>query len=354
MKLSDFKNILETKPEIQLKTEIVDGVEVGIISYMFAKDNTFDSYLAKECRGITFNMKTGEVISRPFHKFFNIGERPETQIENVSWDNIIYIGEKFDGSLVTPVLINDKIFWKSKKSFYSDVAIKANKLFNENYNNSKQDIIDTLKQGITPIFEYIGPDNKIVIDYSTSKLMFLNARNNLNGEYFYGMKTKKINYDWKEYIKDVRNTEGIEGYVLYDGNDFYKLKTQWYIDRHKLISKTSLKNIIKLTLDDVMDDIIGSTILGGFPDRAKILSETKDRILDSFNKVMIDVENIYKQYCDLELKEFALIITKGELKKYSSALFSLYKKEDKYEDVLRKTAFNIICEEYGEEINNII
>ena len=103
--INAFNDILRTKPEISLKMEIVNGkIEVGIISYNMEKSNTFDTELARECRGITFRLDTGDLISRPFHKFFNINEKPFTQAAKIDWQNIIYISEKIDGVLAVPVL----------------------------------------------------------------------------------------------------------------------------------------------------------------------------------------------------------------------------------------------------------
>ncbi|HTW70397.1 MAG TPA: RNA ligase [Acetobacteraceae bacterium] len=41
--------------------------------------------LVRECRGITFDAKTGAVIARKFHKFFNVGEREETLPHRIDW-----------------------------------------------------------------------------------------------------------------------------------------------------------------------------------------------------------------------------------------------------------------------------
>jgi RNA ligase len=53
--------------------------------------------MVRECRGLIFNAETGEVISRRLHKFFNIGELPETQAEKVDITRPHIILEKMDG-----------------------------------------------------------------------------------------------------------------------------------------------------------------------------------------------------------------------------------------------------------------
>ena len=42
--------------------------------------------LRRECRGLLLDRKTGNVLARRFHKFFNIGEMEETSIENTARD----------------------------------------------------------------------------------------------------------------------------------------------------------------------------------------------------------------------------------------------------------------------------
>ncbi|CAO4143290.1 hypothetical protein [Methylorubrum extorquens] len=45
-----------------------------VIDYVFALPETFDTPIARECRGLKFD-RDGLLIGRPFHKFFNLGER---------------------------------------------------------------------------------------------------------------------------------------------------------------------------------------------------------------------------------------------------------------------------------------
>jgi len=57
--------------------------------------------IRRECRGLIFDAKTGELLSRRFHKFFNINEKEESMLENMtdlSGGHIIL--EKLDGSMI--------------------------------------------------------------------------------------------------------------------------------------------------------------------------------------------------------------------------------------------------------------
>ncbi len=59
--------------------------------------------LVRECRGITFDAKSGQVIARKFHKFFNLGERDETRPHRIDWTRPHLRLVKADGSLMTPL-----------------------------------------------------------------------------------------------------------------------------------------------------------------------------------------------------------------------------------------------------------
>ena len=125
-RFQDFIDLSLNVKEIRHSTEYVDGKTMHIFCYMIATPELFINPLERECRGIVFN-DLGECVCRPFHKFWNIAEREETLPQNIDWDNIGPITLKYDGSLLTPVVINEKIFWKTKKSFYSSVAQEVQK-----------------------------------------------------------------------------------------------------------------------------------------------------------------------------------------------------------------------------------
>ena len=64
-----------------------------VINYMVAFEETFslvrershyNMKIRRECRGMIFDTATGNLISRPYHKFFNVGEREETDINKIN------------------------------------------------------------------------------------------------------------------------------------------------------------------------------------------------------------------------------------------------------------------------------
>src|SRR5438132_57361 len=73
------------------------------IDYIFAGPDTFDHPIRRECRGIKFGAD-GRIIARPYHKFFNLGEKAETQPDVIDWGKAHEVLEKLDGSMVHPAL----------------------------------------------------------------------------------------------------------------------------------------------------------------------------------------------------------------------------------------------------------
>lgn len=264
MILSDFDH-LRSHPMVRFKVEEVNGIPVEIISYMIADKEFWENDMALETRGVAFNVITGECLCCPLNKFFNVGERPDTQPDIVK-DSFIEVYEKRDGSMVTPVLIDGSIHWKTKKSFYSDVAKLSQSLVPRNVADF---VTHCLFQGYTPIFEFTHPDTRIVLDYGKQPHFTLLAiRNNETGEFlswvylealvapFEIPTVKKYDMSWEELMHDVEHAVGIEGYVLVleDGRRV-KLKTAWYLAMHHTMTELRERDVVEAVLNETVDDM---------------------------------------------------------------------------------------------------
>ena len=77
--IDQVKKAIEGKEEFIIKVDEEHGI--AIVNYNVAFEDTFPpvidekTALLRECRGITFDLETGRVLSRKFHKFFNLDER---------------------------------------------------------------------------------------------------------------------------------------------------------------------------------------------------------------------------------------------------------------------------------------
>ncbi|MDN3080032.1 RNA ligase, partial [Enterococcus faecium] len=53
-----------------------------VVCYIFMDSKTFPTPESRECRGIAFDAN-GRIVSRPLHKFFNMGEKAELMPEKL-------------------------------------------------------------------------------------------------------------------------------------------------------------------------------------------------------------------------------------------------------------------------------
>lgn len=301
IKLSDFDH-LRNDPRIKFKTELVDDQEFTIISYMIADPKLWQLPLALECRGITFNA-AGECVSRPFHKFFNIGEREDTQLNKLHLFNCTVL-EKRDGSMLVPVLINDKLFWKSKKSFYSDVAISAQKTAP----SAVQELAEgLLRDGLTPIFEFTHPEHQIVINYGDKpKFTLIAIRNIKTGEYL-SAETQEIlcaahgvdcirrfqNSNVSHMIKELDRVVDFEGYVIRHPNGLWtKAKSNWYLINHRIMTELRERDIALAVADECVDDIKSAVVAQGLS--VEPILDIEQRVIGQLEAIICASESLLR------------------------------------------------------------
>ena len=173
-----INHIDDVWPYVKDKDEIIliDKGSYIVLDYVYQDENTFERPQARECRGIKFNAD-GTLLARPFAKFFNYGER-DTDLP-IDYPHVVM--EKLDGSMIHPAFIHGEMMLMTRKG-HTDVAKKAEDLFLRRpaYFNF---MFDWIKMGYTPIFEYVGPTNRIVLRYDTHRLVLLALRQNMSGEY---------------------------------------------------------------------------------------------------------------------------------------------------------------------------
>ncbi len=202
--------------------------------------------VTRHSRGIIFEKATGKLVALPFPKFFNLGEMPETRIENLP-DEKYTIAEKMDGSL--GIIYNYKGKWKvaTRGSFTSEQAVKAEEIL-QGYTMSE------VPEELTILTEIIYPENKIVANYGgVEMLMILGAYNRDTQEEVDLDTLKLIQRDsgmplverHSHTIQEMVDLQAIlpkdrEGFVVrFDSGLRIKLKGAEYSRIHKMISQMS-------------------------------------------------------------------------------------------------------------------
>jgi RNA ligase len=269
-------NISDVLPAIAGRDEFVVAEKEGytVINYNVMLADTFDCNIRRECRGIIFDTVTGDIIRRPFHKFFNVNEREETQDHVVDMSRSHAIFEKLDGSMIAPFIVNGEMIWGTKMGA-TDVA-KPVEEFVEARSHYRIFAKFLISRGYTPIFEWCSRKQRIVLDYKEDQLILTAIRSLYDGRYVsrdlmvmhaeeYGIPVVRTwdmglhmdNKTMKSFVSYVSGLEDLEGYVIrFDDGHMLKLKCQWYLQIHK--AKEAIlqdRNIVELILDEKLDDI---------------------------------------------------------------------------------------------------
>ena len=106
--------------------EGVDGFSVTrkadytVVNYHYNTPEVFPEVvdeataIRRECRGLIFGLD-GQLISRPYHKFFNVNENAFTQFGDLDFTDAEYF-DKVDGSMITSIMVNDQVYFKTKRT----------------------------------------------------------------------------------------------------------------------------------------------------------------------------------------------------------------------------------------------
>lgn len=216
-------------------------------------DSLWDD-ITLSCRGLVTDDK-GNVVARPFRKFFNIEEGKHTPTEQFQ------VFEKMDGSLGILFFYGDEWVFASRGSFTSDQALKFKEIFTKKYKTSH------LYTPNTYLFEIIYPENRIVVDYGNIEdVVMLGEINTESGdELDLNHYTNSIFNVVKEYngIKDYSSLKSLvdnnaEGFVVrFSNGDRMKIKGEEYLRLHRIMTNLSTTSVWEiLSTNGKIDEFI--------------------------------------------------------------------------------------------------
>ena len=324
-----------------------------------------------QCRGLVTNSK-GDIVARPFKKFFNYEEHKPEDIPNEEY--VVY--EKLDGSLgilfyyeyklsderryniwfnnnyetgmerffdpnnlpnfddpyyePTPNTMGEWIM-ATRGSFTSPQAIKGKELL-EKYNFNR------LHTDYTYLFEIIYKENRIVCEYDYEDIVLLgmietklgnevNIRNSNEDIRFQNMisnigfrvvmlyKTWGEGYDLlKEEISNDR-----EGYVIRFKNGFrMKIKGEEYKRLHRILTNISNRDIWEYLKDNKPFDELLEKVPDEFNNWVK---DTVKDLTTRFENIDDEYNDIFNSITTIDRKKFA---EKAKHYQYPSILFAMY------------------------------
>lgn len=266
----EIRTIDDVLPAIAGRDEfVVAEREFGtVINYLVAMPDTFKmegpddvmGAIRRECRGLIFG-EDGRIMSRPYHKFFNVNEKEETQSHRLDLSRAHTVMDKLDGSMIRPVWQGGVVRLATKMGV-TDVALEAERLIDEEQYTWLEDM---MIDGFTPIFEYVAPTNKIVVEYAEAKLILTAVRETVSGEYrslrqwdapFELVRTDSDVHDFDAYLAFKRGETNREGDIIrFADGHMVKVKNDWYVQIHKTKDIVRVdRNIVELVLNETIDD----------------------------------------------------------------------------------------------------
>jgi RNA ligase len=272
-----------------LRMDVSDDGRLGVYTYtdqcVFA--GAWDE-ITLNSRGHVFDRHTGECIARPFPKFFNVGEREDTQERRLPWTEPHDVYAKEDGWLGI-LYRQDGYKVASRGSFHSDGAVWATSLLQDKD-------LSFLPDEATLCFEMIASDLKIILDYEEDHLCILAAFNRHTGEEY----PRKTVEEWakraglrvveryegmtlRDCLDSAPDLEGSEGFVIrFEGGLRVKVKTEWYKNLSRIMS-----NLSPLAIWNVMENgSVPEEYLAQIPEELLPLAEQyRDAMEDLYSKV---------------------------------------------------------------------
>ena len=164
----------------QFRARRSHGLTALNYTHVTGEPEQFD-YPFSEFRGLIVDEAADTVVARPFQKFWHAGQKAA---EPTDWDEPHVILPKLDGSLVYPA--RHRLVTKGG---VTDTSLRAEKLaqtIGRPFRMLLQHLRTDPEDGAacTPLFEYIGSENTIVLQYGASRLVLLAVRRIGDGLYW--------------------------------------------------------------------------------------------------------------------------------------------------------------------------
>lgn len=266
--------------------------DFSVIYGEFNPEDYWNSFggIYRTCRSTVIDLSNGETVIKPFDKFFNIGELPETSIDTVEEliknAKEIEISNKLDGSIFC---VCNRIVKDKSLTGYGLDYIETNFCTSQSLNpdtswhlamgidlyrkdSAIQEMLKNLPVYTTLMFEMITKEDAHVVYYPSEMygLHLIGAREPsgrlLNYSEVlaladkYGVKTTEVfNRTFSEVFSslDEKSSDEAEGFVIRIDGKYFKLKYNDYVTVHKTINRlVSASGVIEAFREGKLDDLI--------------------------------------------------------------------------------------------------
>lgn len=307
--------------------------------YNYSEKTAFErcwNEYTKMCRGLVLDGK-GNVVARPFGKFFNL----EEHVGDLPTESPV-VREKYDGSLGIIFVHEGELYCCTRGSFES-VQAKACKALLTKYPGALAQFYKWPEY--THLVEVICPESRVVVKYDEDKLVYLGTRHTKTGSTDLCFFEDSVEFDMPEaeslpfklgqdpkslYTQSDKNREG---FVLYypRADLFLKLKFEEYKRLHKLITGMNVRTIWEyLSEGRPVTDILKQVpdeFYAWVKDEAWKLNVAKGSVMGNaklaFDRIIKDLDKF-----DGTREHRKLFALKAVQHKNPQLLFQLYDKND--------------------------
>ena len=200
----------------------------------------------RAARGLVLD-REGKVVARPWPKFFNLNERPESRLDGLPREDV-ELTEKLDGSLLIAFLNPETGAWQActRAAWDNPQCIAANARL--------AGWAERLDPACTYLFELVAPWNRVVIRYPDERLVLLGIVHTESGEDWAPRRVRAwgLERGFDVLRVETRPLAGIdledpevvhrEGYVARFADGFrVKLKYARYLHLHRILESPTPK-----------------------------------------------------------------------------------------------------------------
>lgn len=249
-------------------------------------------------RGLIVNDETGEIMARPFSKFFNYNE---DSVPKELMTGPVVVMEKLDGSLgITYRAPNGEMRISTAGGFSSEQAEHATKIYSERYEGKWNP--DPNK---TYLYEIIYPENRIVVDYGEEDdIYLLGAVDRRTGvstplhditEWKWKRAVEHTSLDSLSKVLESPERENHEGYIVHytDTDARVKYKHEEYLLHHRYATGITSRAIWE-NLREGVDD---SAWIAAAPEEFEgYITEKRNEILNSFKSEKARISKVYEDF----------------------------------------------------------
>lgn len=236
-----------------LRVQRHPDADLSIFNY--TERTQYERYWTSEtlaCRGLILD-GGGHVVARGYNKFFNMGEPscPELPVGEP-----YTVSEKIDGSLGILYSIDGERFIASRGSFTSEQAIAGTAMLHEQDLDLIVTAAPSSMRTITPLFEIVYPENRIVVDYGQRReLVLLGAVYDDNGHdapapHYTGPTVPHLGELDVGTLAD-RAVPNAEGYVVSFTNVGVRMKVKFaeYVRLHRIVTGLNERAVWEMLRD---------------------------------------------------------------------------------------------------------